>query len=208
MLLPSGTRAETDDPHPMIRRTARGVEHRNIFTAALFLSPLSFERAKKEENNYMKKIQKKDSRPSRNNKNMDHGIPPNKYNPHAWILGKPTIGDGTWIGPFTLIDAKYANVTIGKGCNIATGSQILSHSTVHRCISEGAYDKVDFADVTIGDHCFIGANAVVLMGASIGHHSVIAAGCVVPEGTAIPPYSIVMGVPGKIVGNVKKRFKI
>lgn len=135
---------------------------------------------------------------------FDHGIPPNKYNPHAWILGKPSIGEDTWIGPFTLIDAKYAKVTIGKGCNIATGCQIISHSTVHRCISERTYKKIDTGNVVIGDHCFIGSNAVILMGATIGHHSVVAAGAVVPEKAKIPPYSIVMGVPGKVVGSSKK----
>ena len=128
----------------------------------------------------------------------------NIYNPHALILGDPTIGEGTWIGPFTLIDAKHAKVTIGKGCNISTGAQIISHSTVHRCVSERTYDKIDTADTTIGDFCFIGSNAVVLMGAVIGHHSVIAAGCVVPEKSNIPPYSIVAGVPGKVVGSAKK----
>lgn len=140
-------------------------------------------------------------------KTSDHGIPKNIYNPHAWILGKPTIGKDTWIGPFTLIDAKHANVTIGIGCNVSTGAQIISHSTVRRCVSEGKYAKIDTADTIIGDYCFIGSNAVVLMGCTIGHHSVIAAGCVVPENTNIPPYSIVAGVPGKIIGSSNKYKK-
>lgn len=135
---------------------------------------------------------------------FDHGIPPNPYNPHAWILGNPVIGKDTWIGPFTLIDAKHAKVIIGKGCNIATGAQVISHSTVHRCISEGTYNNVDAKDTNIGDYCFIGSNAIILMGAMIGHHSVIAAGCVVPENANIPPYSLVAGVPGKVVGSTKK----
>lgn len=116
----------------------------------------------------------------------------------------PKIGRDTWIGAFTLIDAKHAMVSIGIGCNIATGVQIISHSTVHRCISEGIYKKIDTGDVTIGDYCFIGSNVVVLMGSTIGHHSVIAAGCVVPEKSTIPPYSMVAGVPGKIIGSSKK----
>ena len=140
-------------------------------------------------------------------KAFDHGIPPNPYNPHAWILGKPKIGADTWIGPFTLIDAKHAKVTIGRGCNIATGAQIISHSTVRRCISERKYTRIDTGDVTIGDYCFIGSNAVILMGATIGHHSVVAAGAVVPEKAKIPPYSIVAGVPGKVVGSTKKYTK-
>lgn len=140
-------------------------------------------------------------------KSFDHGFPSNPYNPHAWILGNPVIGAGTWIGAFTLIDAKHASVTIGKGCNIATGAQIISHSTVRRCVSERTYDQIDTGDVTVGDYCFIGANAVILMGSIIGHHSVLGAGCVIPEGAKIPPYSLVMGVPGKVVGSSKKYLR-
>lgn len=135
---------------------------------------------------------------------IDHGIPPNKYNPHAWIIGNPDIGEGTWIGAFTQVESRYGKVTIGKGCNISNGAQIVTHSTVHRCISEKKYDIVDHADVTIGDYCFIGLNAVVLMGAQIGDHSVIGAGCVITEHMVIPPYSIVAGVPAKIIGSSKK----
>lgn len=133
-----------------------------------------------------------------------HGIPQNPYNPHAWIIGKPVIGRDTWIGAFTMIDAKHANVTIGKECNISSGAQIVSHSTIRRCVSEGKYKKVDAADVVLEDYVFMGTNAVVLMGSLIGHHSVIGAGCVVPENSKIPPYSVVTGIPGKITGTSKK----
>ena len=133
-----------------------------------------------------------------------HGIPPNPYNPHALILGKPKIGKDVWIGAFTLIDALHANVTIGKGCNISSGAQIISHSTVRRCISEGKYKKTDTKDVVLGDYVFVGTNAVILMGSTIGHHSVIGAGCVVSENSKIPPYSIVTGLPGKVTGSSKK----
>lgn len=139
--------------------------------------------------------------------NSDHGLPSNPYNSHAWIAGKPTIGEGTWIGAFTLVDALHAKVTIGQGCNISSGAQIISHSTVRRCISEGKYAAVDSADVTIGDHVFIGTNAVILMGSTIGDHCVVAAGSVVTEHANIPPYSIVTGVPGKVTGSSKKFLK-
>ena len=137
----------------------------------------------------------------------NHGIPQNNYNPHAWIVGDVEIGDKVWIGAFTLIDGGHAKLTIGKGCNISSGAQILTHSTVRRCISEGKISVIDAADVTVGDYCFIGTNAVVLMGTEIGHHSVIGAGCVLQEGMKIPPYSLVVGVPGRIVGSTKKYLK-
>lgn len=132
-----------------------------------------------------------------------HGIPENKYNPHAWIIGDPEIGEDVWIGAFTLIDGKYAKLKIGKGCNISSGAQILTHSTVRRTISERKID-IDYAPVEIGEYTFVGTNAVVLMGAKIGHHCVVGAGCVVSQDMVVPPYSIVVGVPGKVVGSSKK----
>lgn len=131
-----------------------------------------------------------------------HGIPPNKYNPHCWITGEPNIGPGTWIGAFTLIDGQ-GGLTIGKGCDISTGSQILTHSTVRRCLTERKHNVVDRHPTTIEDHVFVGTNAVILMGSHIGHHSIIAAGAVVLEHSRIPPYSLVAGVPGRIVRNIE-----
>lgn len=130
-------------------------------------------------------------------------IPPNPYNPYAWIVGKPKIGKKTWIGAFCLIDG-LGGLEIGKGCNISCGAHILTHSTVRRCLSEGRYNAKDFAPTRLGEFVFVGENATILMGAEIGHHSVIGAGAVVKEYSKIPPYSLVVGVPGRIVRDLKK----
>lgn len=132
-----------------------------------------------------------------------HGIPPNPYNPHAWIIGKPKIGKGSWIGAFCLIDGQ-GGLEIGKGCDISSGVHILTHSTVRRCISERKHDQVARAPTKIGDFVFIGENATILKGVEIGHHSVIGAGAVVKEHEKIPPYSLVVGVPARIVRHLKK----
>lgn len=138
---------------------------------------------------------------------FDHGLPDNPYNKHAWILGNPEIGKGVWIGAFCLIDALYAPLKIGRGTNVSSGAQILTHSTVKRTVSEKRHMDVDSAPTEIGEFCFIGTNAVILMGAEVGHHSVVAAGSVVPQGMVVPPYSIVGGVPAKIIGSSKKFLK-
>ncbi len=137
----------------------------------------------------------------------DHGIPSNPYNPHAWIIGNPQIGPKTWIGAFCLIDGK-GGLEIGKGCDISCGAHILTHSTVKRCISERRYHQVDTAPTKIGNYVFIGENATVLKGVEIGHHSVIGAGTVVKENSKIPPYSLVVGVPGRILRNLKQEVKL
>ncbi|MDO8503226.1 MAG: glycosyltransferase [bacterium] len=135
---------------------------------------------------------------------FDHGIPDNPYNKHAWVLGNPQIGDRVWIGAFCLIDAFHATLKIGRGTDISSGAQILTHTTVKRAISEHRHGEVDSAPTEIGEFCFIGTNATILMGAVIGHHSVVGAGAVVPQFMVVPPYSIVSGVPARIIGSSKK----
>jgi len=131
-----------------------------------------------------------------------HPLPANPYNPFAWVAGSPEIGEGTWIGAFTLIDG-IGGLRIGRGCNISSGAQILSHSTVRRCVTGRAHAEVDKRPTEIGDCVFVGANAVVQMGAKIGDHCVIGAGAVILEDAVIPPYSLVVGVPARVVRDLR-----
>lgn len=128
------------------------------------------------------------------------GFPPNPYNPHAWIVGEPEIGEGTWIGAFCLIDGS-GGLKIGKGCDVSAGAHIYTHSSVKRCVSGRAYPVVDRRPVTIGDHVFIGANAVINMGVTIGDRAVVGAGAVVTAD--VPPATIVGGVPARVIGRVE-----
>lgn len=129
-------------------------------------------------------------------------LPPNQYNPHAWITGDPVIGTGTWIGAFTIIDGS-GGLTIGNGVDVSSGVHIYTHSSAKRCVSGRNYGVVDRCPVSIGDHVFIGANSTILMGVSIGQRSVIAAGSVVTKD--VPENSIVAGTPAQIIGRVDIR---
>lgn len=133
-----------------------------------------------------------------------HHLPPNPYNPHAWVVGTPEIGEGCWIGAFTVVDGS-GGLTIGRGCDISAGAQIYTHSTVARVVSERARD-IERAPTVIGDHVHIGAGAVVLMGCTIGDHSVIGAGAVVREFTTVPPWSVVVGVPAVVKEGAAARY--
>ena len=126
-------------------------------------------------------------------------LPPNPYNPHAWVIGEPVVGEGTWIGAFTMIDGS-GGLTIGKGCDISSGAQLNTHSSVRRCVSGREFPSVERAPVHIGDHVFIGAGAIVNMGVRIGDHSVVAAGAVVSKDVA--PYTVVGGVPARPIATV------
>lgn len=128
-------------------------------------------------------------------------VPANPYNPLAWFVGEPVIGQGTWIGPFCLVDGS-GGLVIGRGCDLAAGVHVYTHSTARRCVTDRAA-PIERRPVRIGDCTFIGANAVVLMGVTIGSHCVIGAGAVVS--TDIPDGRVAVGVPARVVGTVDPR---
>jgi acetyltransferase-like isoleucine patch superfamily enzyme len=134
-----------------------------------------------------------------------HQLPVNSFNPHAWIVGEPQIGEGCWIGAFTVIDGS-GGLVIGRGCEISSGAQIYTHSTVERVISERAA-SVTRAPVRIGEFVHVGAAAVILMGTEIGDHAVIGAGSIVLEGSVIPAWSLVVGNPGRIIPDGARKWK-
>lgn len=135
-----------------------------------------------------------------------HHLPANPYNPHAWFVGTPTIGEGCWIGAFTVLDGS-GGLTIGRGCDISAGAQIYTHSTVRRVLSARGYPDVDRAPTSIGDHCHIGAGAVILMGARVGNRCIVGAGAVVAQFMEVPDDSVVVGVPARILPGASKRFQ-
>lgn len=119
-------------------------------------------------------------------------FPANRFHPFVWINGSPKIGEGTFIGAMSEVNAKEANVNIGRNCDIASFVSINVADSHKRCI--GLSDAIQRRDIEIGDCVFIGSHTIVKGGARIGHHTVVAAGSIV-EAVEIPPYSLVFGNP-------------
>jgi acetyltransferase-like isoleucine patch superfamily enzyme len=55
--------------------------------------------------------------------------------------------------------------------------------------------------ISIGDHCWIGINALVLKGVTLGQGTVVAAGSVVGSGE-YPPFSLLAGNPARVIRSV------
>ena len=55
--------------------------------------------------------------------------------------------------------------------------------------------------VTIEDGVWIGSRATILDGVTVGHNSIVAASCIVNK--SVPPYSIVGGVPARVIKLIK-----
>lgn len=133
-----------------------------------------------------------------------HGLPPNPWNPHCWVVGEPEVGDGCWIGAFCLLDGS-GGLRIGAGSHISAGAQLYTHTTVRAAVS-GGDAPIERAPTVIGSHSHVGAGAIVLMGATLGDHCVVAAGAVVPQFTDAPDWSLLLGTPARVVPDGARRF--
>lgn len=108
-----------------------------------------------------------------------------------------SIGDNTWIGQGCFIHSG-GGVTIGRCVGIGPFVKIMS--TLHA--EEGRGVPILFASteeqpVVIEEDSNIGMGAIIRPGVRIGRGCQVGAGAVVTKDT--PPYSIVAGVPARVI---------
>ena len=116
----------------------------------------------------------------------------------SYVFGDVTVGDHTWIGPFTLLDGS-GGLAIGAYCSISAGVHIYSHNTVKWAVSGGKapYER---RPVQIGNCCFIGPHSVIRDGVTLGDHVVVGAQSFVNKD--VPTRCIVAGSPARMIGRV------
>ncbi len=119
----------------------------------------------------------------------------------AKVIGKVKMSlfSSVWFN--TVVRGDVNVITIGQYTNIQDNSVI--HVADDHPTKIGDYVTVGHNVVlhgcTIENHCLIGMSATVLNGAVVGEGSIIAAGALVKENAVIPPFSLVVGVPGKVI---------
>ncbi|MBT2724003.1 acyltransferase [Bacillus sp. ISL-46] len=96
-----------------------------------------------------------------------------------------------YIGPAGYISIGN-NVMLGP--NVSMSSENHIYINTEKPIKEQGVER---KGIFIEDDCWIGTGAIILDGVRIGRGSVVAAGSVVTKD--IPPYSIVAGIPAKII---------
>ncbi|HPG58191.1 MAG TPA: 2,3,4,5-tetrahydropyridine-2,6-dicarboxylate N-acetyltransferase [Candidatus Wallbacteria bacterium] len=116
---------------------------------------------------------------------------------NAVIMMGAVINIGAVIGEKTMIDMNTViggRAVIGKNCHIGAGAVVA-----------GVIEPPSADPVVIEDDVLLGANAVILEGVKIGKGSIIAAGSVVLSN--VEPYSVVVGVPGKVIKKVDDKTR-
>jgi acetyltransferase-like isoleucine patch superfamily enzyme len=109
-----------------------------------------------------------------------------------------TVGSDVSTGPNCYIRASRGPVTLGSFVTIGTGAIIISGSADYRRLDIPMIKQdAPARGISIADDVWIGVGAKIIDGVSVGEGSVIGAGAVVIGD--VPDYSIVAGVPAKII---------
>jgi acetyltransferase-like isoleucine patch superfamily enzyme len=112
------------------------------------------------------------------------------------------IGNRTSLGTHGLYGCA-GGIEIGN--NVMIGNYVSMHSENHN-ISRTDIPMTDqgvsHLGIKIGNDCWIGAKVTILDGVTVGDGCVLAAGSVLTKGN-YPPYSIIAGVPAKVIKNRK-----
>ena len=134
----------------------------------------------------------------------------NTYVSHsASVIGKVTIGDECYIAPGAVVKGDYGEIRVGNGCSIQ--DNVIIHArpdeiTIignnvtlgHGCIVHNA---------TVKDEAVIGMGAIVSDYAVVGEWAIVGEGAVVRQNSEVPNEKIAVGVPAKVIGDVKEHHK-
>lgn len=110
------------------------------------------------------------------------------------------IGDDSYIGMNTILNGYSAKLTIGCNVSIAQNVNIMTDSGPNASVVLQKIYPIIKEEIVIGDHCWVGASAIITPGVKLGKYCVVAANSYVT--TSFDDYSIIGGTPAKLLKKI------
>lgn len=129
--------------------------------------------------------------------------------PSADVIGLVTLGDDCYIAPGARLKGDYGEIVIGRGTSIEENCVV--HARPDQATRIGDYVTVGHGSIihtaTIHDYAVVGMGSIISDWAVVGEWAAIGEGAVVTQSTEIPPGKVAVGVPAKVVGDIKQEWK-
>lgn len=117
------------------------------------------------------------------------------------IFGSPDnlleIGKGCYFGLNCIVEGFNAKVKIGDNVSFAQNVNLMSGSGPNASELLQRIFPIDKGEVTIGDHSWIGASAVIMPGVVLGKFCIVGANSFVNK--SFGDYSVIAGNPAKLI---------
>lgn len=129
--------------------------------------------------------------------------------PDAVIIGNVTLAAGCYVGAGAVLRADWGIINVGEGSNIQ--ENCVFHVRPDEPVTLGPSSHIGHASIlhgcTLGVHVLVGMGSIINDEVEIGDGCVLGAGCVLPAGKKIPAGKLVVGVPGRIIGDVSEKLR-
>lgn len=112
------------------------------------------------------------------------------------------IGKESYIGMGTLLNGHAAKLIIGENVSIAQNVIIMTDSGPNASKEMQKFFPLIEGPVVIGNHCWLGANSVIMPNVELGEFCVVAANSFVNK--TFPSYSVIGGNPARILKMINK----
>ena len=123
----------------------------------------------------------------------------------AYLVGDIEIGAYSSIWPGVVIRADSGKITIGENTCVQDNSVIHGDADVEICDYVVIGHRVMCHAAIVKYNVLLGNGCVVNDGVVIEEESITGSGAMVIENMKIPKNSLVLGVPGRVKGEVKER---
>jgi carbonic anhydrase/acetyltransferase-like protein (isoleucine patch superfamily) len=119
-------------------------------------------------------------------------------------MGDVVLAEESSVWYTSVLRGDMAPIRIGRQTCLQDGTIVHVDEGVPCIIGDrvGVGHRVILHGCTVEDDCLIGMGSILLNRVVVGRGSVVAAGAVLTEGMQVPAGSLVMGLPGKVVGKV------
>ncbi len=107
------------------------------------------------------------------------------------------VGKSCYFGPNTIVEGFNAKVTIGDHVSFAQNINLMSGSGPNASEKMQKVFPILKGEVTLGDHTWIGASAVIMPNVTLGKYCVVAANSFVNK--SFPDYSVIGGTPARLI---------